>query len=202
VNGRPENEAALDAIGFVWDSVQHRFDAIYVPALRWYAAENCGDMDVPQDLLLGEGACRAVELPPHVTEFRLGQTVSVVRSHKRFVDGRPENEAALDAIGFVWDSSQHRFDAILMPALRWYAAEHRGNMDVRQEFVLGEEACRAAKLPPHVTEYRLGQTVRDVRSRKDFVHGRPENEAALDAIGFVWASGEKRGGWNPTGQLE
>ena len=30
-------------------------------------------------------------------------------------------------------------------------------------------------------------------SRKDFVDGQPENQAVLDAIDFVWDSGEKRG---------
>jgi hypothetical protein len=150
-------------------------------------------MDVPRAFVLGEEACRAAGLPSHVTEYRLGQTVRDVRSKKVFVVGGPENEAALDAIGFVCDSAQHRFDTIYVPALRWYAAENCGDMDVPRAFVLGEEACRAAGLPSHVTEYRLGQMVRDVRSKKVFVDGRPENEAALDAIGFVWASGEKRG---------
>jgi hypothetical protein len=83
--------------------------------------------------------------------------------------------------------------SFFVPALRWYAAEHRADRNVPTAFLLGEEACQAAELPRHVTEYWLKQTVANVRSRKDFVDGQPENQAVLDAIDFVWDSGEKRG---------
>ena len=75
---------------------------------------------------------------------------------------------------------------MVLPALAWYRAAHRGSMDVPHKFEMDAEQCAGAGLPAHVRELRLGQTVHGIRSNGHFAEGRPENRRTLDALGFVW----------------
>jgi hypothetical protein len=120
-------------------------------------------MAVPARFVLDAEQCAGAGLPAHVSEFRLGQTVDHIRHLGHFVEGRPENRRALDAVGFIWDSVQYRFEAVVLPALEWYHAAHRDSMDVPARFVLDEEQCADAGLPAHVRELRLGHTVQNTQ---------------------------------------
>merc|ERR1719272_1359463 len=74
----------LDSIGFIWDHDQHQFDHHVLPALQWFKATE-GHMEVPKKLVLDEAQCRKAGMPEHVKEFRLGFTVSNIRSSGHFV---------------------------------------------------------------------------------------------------------------------
>ena len=55
--------------------------------------------------------------------MRLGSRVNAVRSKGRYVEGRPERVARLDALGFVWTVPAQRFET-LVAALRAFRAQH------------------------------------------------------------------------------
>ena len=174
--------AKLATINFDTDGAR-RFGWV-VLAQEWYGREHQGDMDVLRYYVMGAAECRAAGLPAHVSEFRLGQTVATIRSHKHFVSGRPGNRARLDEVGFVWESAQHTFDTVVVPALEWYGREHDGGMEVPARYLMGAAECRAAGLPAHVCELRLGPTVGNIRALEQFVSGRPGNRARLEEIGM------------------
>ena len=150
-------------------------------------------MEVPARLVLDEVQCREAGLPEHIKEFRLGNTVHNIRSHGIFVQTEdPSREAryavnkeTLDSTNFIWDASQHRFNCYIKPAVSWFKALE-GHAKVPQKLVLDEMQCRNAGLPEHVKEFRLGQTVRDIRSRGDFVQAQDLNREAQYAENKGW----------------
>ena len=105
------------------------------------------------------------------------------RAKGAFVSERPGNRARLDEVGFVWDSHQHTFETVVVPALEWYGREHDGGMNVPLLYVMFETECRAAGLPAHVSEYRVGRAMDRIRFRGNFVSERPGNRARLEEMG-------------------
>merc|ERR1712166_1188151 len=82
MEARTDRQAALDAINCDWAGERH-FERI-VMALQWFQATE-GHMEVPDKLVLDEVQCAEAGLPKHVTEFRLGETVSSIRARGTFV---------------------------------------------------------------------------------------------------------------------
>ena len=101
--------------------------------------------------------------------------------------------AGQHCIGFIWDAHQHRFDHHVLPALHWFKASE-GHMGIPAKLVLDEAQCREAGLPEHVKEFRLGQTVRTIRSQGIFVQSEDPrrqaqytaNKEMLDSTNFIW----------------
>ena len=181
IGARTDRQAALDAIDCDWAGEQ-RFQRI-VMALQWFQATE-GHMDLPQKLVLDERQCAEAGMPEHVTEFRLGDTVNNIRSRGDYVH-IAARRTQLDSIGFIWDAYQHQFDHHVLPALQWFKASE-GHMEVTQEFVLDKAQCREAGLPEHVTEFRLGQTVSDIRHQGIFVQTADPSRQAQYAANKDW----------------
>ena len=175
---RPDRQAALDAINCDWTG-ERRFQRI-ITALQWFEATE-GHMEVPKELVLDKAQCNEAGLPHHITKFRLGVTVDNIRGghlvqttdlrRKVRYDAR---RSQLDSIGFIWDHDQHRFDHHVMPALHWFKATE-GHMDVPLKLVMDKQQCSEAGLPTHITEFRLGETVDNIRTRGDFVQAPDQN---------------------------
>ena len=128
-------------------------------------------------------------MPEHVKEFRLGQVIDTIRSQGVFAQTEdPSREAQyaankekLDTTNFIWDPYQHRFDCYIKPAVSWFKVSE-GHAKVPTKLVLDEAQCRKGGLPEHVTEFRLGQTVHNIRYRGDFVQTPdPSREAQYTA---------------------
>ena len=191
----------LDSIGFIWDHDQHRFDHHVLPALHWFKASE-GHMEVPQELVLDEAQCRKAGLPEHVTEFRLGRTVHMIRSRGIFVQTEipsrqaqyTANKETLESTNFIWDASQHRFDCYIKPAVSWFKALE-GHAKVPAKLVLDEMQCRNAGLPEHVKEFRLGQTVTSIRRQGVFVQTKDVNRQAQYAANKDWLGAHLDQAW-------
>ena len=84
----PDIEAALDALGFVWEPLRARQETA-LATLAAYRAEQ------------GDPSPRATYVTPD--GFRLGNWCSSRRQERRRGQLDPQLEAALDALGFVWD---------------------------------------------------------------------------------------------------
>ena len=112
--------------------------------------------------------------------MKLGWRVDGIRSQERYVKDHPERRAELDAMGFVWDDWERRWEEV-HAALRAYQEVH-GDLEVPFAFVVPSEAPWAEE----AWGMKLGWKVSDIRRRGDFVREDPERRAELDALGFRW----------------
>jgi hypothetical protein len=112
-----------------------------------------------------EGHC--CPAPDHVEDtFRLGVWVTNQRHRKGFLP--LERERRLDAIGFIWDRRDHKWEQGFMALLDFKQRE--GHCCVPQLHVEGK--------------YRLGQWVSTQRKNSKTMSA--ERLARLDKAGFVW----------------
>jgi hypothetical protein len=112
-----------------------------------------------------EGHC--CPSPYHVEDtFRLGLWVANQRRRKSLLP--LERERRLDAIGFIWDPRDHKWEQGFIALLN---------------FKRREGHCRVPQL--HVEgKYRLGRWVSTQRASRKIMSA--ERIARLDEIGFVW----------------
>ncbi len=148
--------AALDALGFVWDPAAEDF-ARGLAALRAFVAKH-GHAGVPYGHVADDG-------------FPLGGWVSERRQRAKRGRLTPEQIAALDALGIVWDPAAEDF-ARGVAELQKFVAEH-GHARVPQ-------AHRTAD------GFLLGVWVNSRRQARRKGQTTPEQIATLDALGFVW----------------
>ena len=112
--------------------------------------------------------------------MKLGNRVSKIRSREDYVKGHPERRAELDAMGFVWDEFERRWEEV-RDALLAYQEVH-GDLKVTRAFVVPSEAPWAEE----AWGMKLGFRVNHIRNNDYYVKHYPERRAELDALGFRW----------------
>ena len=135
-----------------------------------------GDLQVPQAFVVPSKA----PWPKQAWGVPLGSRVATIRNQEIFVKDHPERRAELDAMGFVWDDLERRWEEV-RAALRAYQEVH-GDLEVPQRFVVPSEA----PWPEVAWGMQLGHRVKNIRHREDFVKDHPERRAELDALVFRW----------------
>ena len=145
-----ERKQRLDAIGFVWDPLEEAWEEGFAALTNFKARE--GHCNVPK--LHSEGT------------FKLGQWGGVQRQRKDTM--RAERKYRLDAIGFIWDTHENRWEEGFAAMTAFEGRE--GHCRVPRGFVEGT--------------YKLGGWVSEQRQRKDTMF--TERRQRLDAIGFIW----------------
>jgi hypothetical protein len=108
--------------------------------------------------------------------------VNNIRSSGDYVKHHPERRAELDALGFVWDDLERRWEEV-RAALLVYKEVH-GNLEVTRAFVVPSEA----PWPEEAWGMKFGYRVNNIRASEHFVKDHPERRAELDALGFRWNS--------------
>ena len=152
----PEQRAALDAEGFIWNaSLVGVWWPGFIERFRAFKAEN-GHTKVLSTFTCSDG-------------YELGQRVCSIRLGGRKLT--EEQRAILDAEGFIWNVSR---EGTWWPAFiehfRAFKAEN-GHTKVPQYHVCSEG-------------YGLGKRVRDIRSGNN--KPTDEQRVILDAEGFIW----------------
>ena len=112
----------------------------------------------------------------------LGSRVDTIRNHEIYVKHHPERRAELDALGFVWDDLERRWEEVYAALLAYQ--EVHGNLEVTRAFVVPSEA----PWPEEAWGMKFGYRVNNIRSSGDYVKHHPERRAELDALGFRWNS--------------
>ena len=112
--------------------------------------------------------------------MQLGSRVHDIRSEEHYVKDHPERRAELDAMGFVWDEFERRWEEV-RAALLAYKQLH-GDLKVPNAFAVPSEA----PWPEAAWGMKLGGRVNNIRHRGDFVREDPERRAELDGLGFAW----------------
>ena len=135
-----------------------------------------GDLEVPYRFVVPSEA----PWPAEVWGLKLGSRVSNIRSQEIFVKEHPERRAELDAMGFVWDGLERRWE-LVRDALGVYKELH-GDLEVPYLFVVPS----AATWPAEAWGLKLGSRVQKIRSQEYFVKEHPERRAELDEVGFRW----------------
>ncbi len=151
-----ERIEALDALGFVWNTAQDRYDR-GLDELKAYAAAN--------------GHARAPQGYRTVTGFNLGDWCARLRKQRRSGKLSASHVAALDEVGFVWDPFKQSFERGLSE-LRTYVEMH-GNARVPRRNVPS-------------TRFNLAAWCNHQRVAKRAGRLSPEQVATLEALGFVW----------------
>jgi hypothetical protein len=172
----PERRAELDALGFVWDEFERRWEEVRAALLAY--EEVHGNLEVTRTFVVPSEA----PWPEEAWGMKLGCRVSHIRSHEHHVKDHPERRAELDALGFVWDEFERRWEEV-HAALLAYQEVH-GDLEVPQLFVVPSEV----PWPDEAWGVPLGSRVSGIRSRGDYVKDHPERRAELDALGFRWNS--------------
>jgi hypothetical protein len=114
--------------------------------------------------------------------MQLGHRVHYIRTKEHYVKHHPERRAELDALGFVWDDLERRWEEV-RAALLAYKEVH-GDLQVPQRFVVNSQA----PWPEEAWGMKLGSRVDTIRSKEIFVKDHPERRTELDALGFRWNS--------------
>jgi hypothetical protein len=130
--------------------------------------------------------------------MKLGARVSKIRHQEHYVKDHPERRAELDALGFVWDDLERRWEEEHVALLAYH--EMHGDLQMPRAFVVPSEApwpeeTWGMMLGRRVDQIRhreealgmkLGKRVDDIRSKEIYVKHHPERRAELDVLGFRW----------------
>jgi len=147
-----ERKQRLDAIGFVWNPQDRLWERGLITLLNFKRRE---------------GHCCPSR--HHVERnFELGQWVSVQRYRKDLL--KVERKRRLDAIGFVWD---------------WYDYRWERGFKALLKFKRREGHCRVP-IFHNEGNHRLGRWVSTQRRHRKEMSA--ERKARLDKVGFVWNS--------------
>jgi superfamily II DNA or RNA helicase len=152
----PERIAALDALGFVWDAVQNRFDT--------GLAELTAYVDTHDDARVPQGFVTA-------TGFKLGAWCSERRTERRLRRLSADRVRELDALGFIWNLFEDSFNQGVAELTK-YVAEHCD--------------ARVPQTYKTTTGFNLGTWCSERRKQRKRGQLAAERVAALDALGFVW----------------
>lgn len=154
----PERIQALDEIGMVWDVSDHLWQQYYGACLTYYHAH--GDLDIPANYVTADG-------------LRLGAWINTIRGayQGKRTDYRlpPEQIAALDELGMLWDRRSDRLWQRGYSEALAYRRAH-GDPDVPATFKTE-------------TGYRLGAWITVQRSNERLSERR---RRLLDDLGMVW----------------
>ena len=138
--------------------------------------ENFGHVRVPQKFVVPDSD----GWPAEARGLKLGQQVSGLRKQKKHNTLPQADVAQLEALRFVWDVPEWRWQCVLQSLLAYQ--EVHGDLDVPQAFVVRSEV----PWPEDAWEMKLGHRVDKVRCQEHYVKHHPERRAELDALGFVW----------------
>jgi hypothetical protein len=176
VKHHPERRAELDALGFVWDDLERRWEEVLAALLAY--KEVHGDLQVSRPFVVPSGA----PWPEEAWGMKLGFRVSKIRTQEHYVKHHPERRADLEALGLRWNYLSRRRGQ-MRAALLVYKEVH-GDLEVPRAFVVPSEA----PWPEEAWGVPLGSRVHTIRTHEIYVKDHPERRAELDALGFRWSA--------------
>jgi hypothetical protein len=122
VKHHPERRAELDALGFVWDDLERRWEEVRAALLAYQEVH--GDLQVLRSFVVPSEA----PWPEKAWGMQLGIRVSDIRRREDYVKDNPERRVELNALGFVWDDIERRWEEV-RAALLAYQEVH-GDLQV------------------------------------------------------------------------
>lgn len=172
-----------------------------IQALRAYHSIH-GNLVIPRRYVIPPGS---PEYPVETHHVDLAATVYNMEWWQQHVRYHTTRVAELNQIGFLWERLQPEWN-LVVEALITYNALY-GNLLVPSSFVVPSGTTSSSsssssssmlndksrhgtstniQWPSATWGIPLGRCVRSIRSRQDFVRGKPDRLAQLIAMGFVW----------------
>ena len=137
-----------------------------------------GDLQVPRPFAVPSEA----PWPEDAWGMKLGERVHNIRSLEQHVKHHPERRAELDALGFVWDEFERRWEEV--PAALLVYQDVHGDMQVPRPFAVPSEA----PWPEEAWGVKLGHRVHNILYHEQHMKHHPERRVELDAMGFRWSA--------------
>ena len=173
----PQDDVAqLEALRFVWDMPEWKWQCVLQSLLAYQGVH--GDLQVPRPFAVPSEA----PWPEDAWGMKLGERVHNIRSLEQHVKHHPERRAELDALGFVWDEFERRWEEV-HAALLVYQDVH-GDVQVPGPFVVPSEA----PWPEEAWGVKLGHRVHNILYHEQHMKHHPERRVELDAMGFRWSA--------------
>ena len=147
----PKNISRLDALGFVWDVRLAQWEEGFIRLQKFYHREGHCDVKIGHK----EGG------------YELGTWYDKQRQRKDRIP--PDRIKRLDALGFVWDHFEKRWEEGLKKLGKFYKRE--GHCLVKKGHL--------------EDDFKLNTWVQSQRSKRDKLP--PDQVKRLDALGFVWS---------------
>jgi len=154
-----------------------------IQALRTYHSIH-GNLVIPRRYTIPDGAA---DYPIETHNKDLASAVYNMNWWQQNVRSHADRVAELNQIGFIWERLQPEWN-LVVEALITYNNLF-GNLLVPSSFVVpcsSNNTDDTIEWPRGTWGIPLGRCVRSIRSRQDFVQGKPDRLAQLIAMGFVW----------------
>ncbi|DAZ96210.1 TPA: hypothetical protein N0F65_012572 [Lagenidium giganteum] len=166
----------LDALGFVWDPLDHRWRQVIFPALQHYFQLH-GHTVVPRSFVVPDAS---PDWPPRLAGVKLGEIVPMLRRGHYSTHVR-RHAAELSQMGFAFSVREKHWSDVVLPALEAFAKDH-GHCSVPYDFRVPAQA----PYPPTTWGFHLGGAVSAIRSRDAFKKQVQRDSVRLEQAGFAW----------------
>lgn len=154
-----DRTVTLEALGIEWSPYEAMWQRGITAASAYYA--RIGHLQVPDNHVEADG-------------YRLGQFIAAQRMLYRRGTLAPDRIAALEAVGIIWNSHEHRFDRGLAAAARHHRAH--GDLIVSNGYQTADG-------------YRLGPWLKQQRARLRAGKLPAGRIRALDDLSPTWRNG-------------
>jgi len=198
VKNKPDRQLMLEQLGFRWRGNADLGWLRVVHAAAIYSKIHHRNLDVPYQFVVPEppnyfvGGSEEWPWPEHLWGLPLGQRLKDIRITGAYLKGEDAEarRRQLDALGFVWNVREHRFQ-IFYAALRRYAQIHQcgkfscenqpRRLNVPSKFVVPKDDKNWAG---ELWNFRLGSKCTAVRLSGLYVKHSAERLQLLEDLGF------------------
>ncbi|KDO26581.1 hypothetical protein SPRG_07985 [Saprolegnia parasitica CBS 223.65] len=173
----PDVVEILDALHFVWDLNQFKWD-LHLRCLQTFRALK-GHLRVPDRFVV---PADDPEWPKDLVGIHLGHVVHNIRGYG--MESKQARSKELEALGFIWDSHEATFQSHLVALKRF--KELHGHIKVPQFFVVPSDD---ETWPAEFWGLKLGRVVINLRQRLPLLPA--SRKQAMDDLGMVWCASKK-----------
>ena len=161
----------------------------FMDAMRWFVREH-GHALVPRLYKLPEeaGTDTGGGDTTNLADFPLGSRSMMLRRKGGWIFYNEERYGTtriteLRDVGFVFDVAEYTFESVLVPALRWFKAEHKGNLLMPTTYVVPKD-CE--NVPPQCRGLRLGNLCSRIRCKPETLNidASAEKRLILENLDF------------------
>ncbi|OQR96159.1 hypothetical protein ACHHYP_16922 [Achlya hypogyna] len=173
----PDVVAVLDALHFVWDLNQFKWE-LHLRCLQTFRALH-GHLRVPDRFIV---PANHPQWPKDLAGIHLGHVVHNIRGYG--MESKQARAKDLEALGFIWDSHEATFQSHLVALKRF--KEIHGHIKVPQFFTV---PANDDAWPAEFWGLKLGRVVINLRQRLPLLPA--SRKQAMDELGMVWCASKK-----------
>jgi len=197
VKNRSKRQKMLEELGFRWSGNANLAWLKVVHAAAIYSKLHNRSLDVPNNFVVPEPPKDFLGAddwawPEYLWGLQLGQRLKEIRINDVYLKGEdgPERRRQLDALGFVWNTREHRFQ-VFYAALQRFAQlnkcgsySKKGHLKVLKVPTTFTVPSGDESWPSQLWGFDLGQKCTAVRTKKLYVKNQPDRLEMLERLGL------------------